>query len=238
MSPRYFSSSPLKTGPLQLAGAEAHHLLHVMRAAVGDQIVLFDGVGGEFSARIESANRKTVDCHVLAERTVDRELPHELVVGVAFPKGERRRWLVEKATELGITRLVPVETSRSAPQPNKTSRERLRRTVIEACKQCGRNRLMEIGSRVALAEFLRAAPTTAHRWMAHRQDGSGSAGQIDAATGLPTWLLVGPEGGFSDSEAAQAIATGWSAVDLGPRILRVETAAVALAGLVSLRPAG
>ena len=140
MNRRFFSQAPLQIGPLQLTGTEAHHLLHVLRATPGDEIILFDGAGGEFSACIESTARKTVTCQIVQKRSVNRELPAELVLGVALPKGERQRWLVEKATELGVTRLIPVETSRSTQQRTKQQRsstpgDRLQRTVIESCKQ-------------------------------------------------------------------------------------------------------
>ena len=240
MNRRFFSPTPLQTGPLQLTGTEAHHLLHVLRATAGDEIVLFDGTGSEFPARIESTDRKTVTCQILRRRTVDRELSAELVLGVALPKGERQRWLIEKATELGVARLVPIETSRSTQQLAKQqranrSRDRLQRTVIEACKQCGRNQLMDINPTSSLQEFLRAAPVASQRWMAHPQGDSSAAERPKTDIDSPTWLLVGPEGGFSENETAQARTEGWQTIDLGPRILRVETAAVALTSLATLQ---
>ena len=239
MNRRFFSPAPLQIGPLQLTGTEAHHLLHVLRATPGDEIILFDGAGGEFSACIESTARKTVTCQVVQQRTVNRELPAELVLGVALPKGARQRWLVEKATELGVTRLVPVETSRSTLQRVKQQRsstpgDRLQRTVIESCKQCGRNQLMDISPPASLDVFLRAAPAESHRWMAHPQDATSARGCVTPTIALPTWLLVGPEGGFTENETTQAKAEGWQTIDLGPRILRVETAAIALTSLVTL----
>lgn len=239
MNRRFFSPAPLQVGPLQLTGTEAHHLLHVLRAAPGDEIILFDGAGGEFSACIESTARKTVACQILQERSVNRELPAELVLGAALPKGERQRWLVEKATELGVTRLVPVETSRSTQQRVKQQRtntphDRLQRTVIESCKQCGRNQLMDISPTTSLDVFLSAAPAASHRWMAHPQGATSAHAKVTPAVDLPTWLLVGPEGGFTEHETTQAKTEGWQTIDLGPRILRVETAAIALTSLATL----
>lgn len=242
MNRRFFSPAPLQLGPLQLTGTEAHHLLHVLRAAPGDEIILFDGAGGEFSACIESTARKTVACQILQERSVNRELPADLVLGVALPKGERQRWLVEKATELGVTRLVPVETSRSTQQRVKQQRtntphDRLQRTVIESCKQCGRNQLMDISPTTSLDVFLRAAPAASHRWMAHPQGATSARARVTPAVDLPIWLLVGPEGGFTEHETTQAKIEGWQTIDLGPRILRVETAAIALTSLTTM-PSG
>ncbi|MBB73914.1 MAG: 16S rRNA (uracil(1498)-N(3))-methyltransferase [Planctomycetaceae bacterium] len=234
MNRRFFSPAPLQLGPLQLSGTEAHHLLHVLRATPGDEITLFDGAGGEFTARVESTARKTVVCQILQARSVNRELPVELVLGVALPKGERQRWLIEKATELGVTRLVPVETSRSTQQHANNSTDRLQRTVIESSKQCGRNQLMYISPTTSLDAFLRAAPAASRRWMAHPQDARATTAAVTPAMDSPTWLLVGPEGGFTENETAQARTEGWQIIDLGARILRVETAAIALTSLASL----
>ena len=102
MSNRYFSPQPITAERVTLDGPEAHHLLHVMRATVGERITLFDGSGAEFDAEIVKCNRADVEVQVHARREVDRELKFELVVGVSLPKGDRQKWLVEKLTELGV----------------------------------------------------------------------------------------------------------------------------------------
>src|SRR3972149_595754 len=142
MSDRFFSSQPIASEHVTLAGPEAHHLLHVMRAKVGEQVTLFDGSGAEFDAEIARCGRSEVDLRVLERREIDRELAFELVIGVPLPKGDRQKWLVEKLTELGVTELVPLVTERGVAQPTDSALERLERGVIEAAKQCGRNRLM------------------------------------------------------------------------------------------------
>src|SRR3954468_10272635 len=144
MSERFFSPRPITAGGMMLDGPEAHHLLHVMRAAVGDEITLFDGSGAEFRATVETVRRTDAELRIVERNEIDRELPFELVVGVALPKGDRQKWLVEKLTELGVSTLIPLITERSVSQPTGNVLERLRRTVIEAAKQCGRNRLMQI----------------------------------------------------------------------------------------------
>jgi 16S rRNA (uracil1498-N3)-methyltransferase len=113
MADRYFSDRPIVDSLAVLAGAEAHHLIHVMRARPGTEIVLFDGSGAQFSARVERLRRAEVELAVLTRDEIDRELPRAVTLAVALPKGDRQRWLVEKATELGVARLVPLRTVRS-----------------------------------------------------------------------------------------------------------------------------
>ena len=247
MSQRFFVARPIDGERAELVEQEAHHLLHVMRGRVGDEVVLFDGSGAEFDARVVRTSRSTVDLEVTARREVDRETRRAVTLGIALPKGDRQKWLIEKAVELGVTCCVPLETRRGVAQPESNALERLRKSVVEASKQCGRNRLMELREPMELAEFLSAAPTDATRWFAHPPDEplSGSAAlsahqlergvTSDSATNPGTWLAVGPEGGFTDEEATAARQANWRSVGLGPRILRIETAALALVA-VALAP--
>jgi 16S rRNA (uracil1498-N3)-methyltransferase len=231
MSERFFSAQQITGDRITLDGAEAHHLLHVMRGRVGDRVTLFDDSGVEFDSEIESLGRSTAEVRVLERREVNRELAFALSVGVALPKGDRQKWLVEKLTELGVAELVPLTTERGVAQPTASALERLRRSVIEATKQCGRNRLMRIAEPLSWDDWIRReAP---RRLLAH--PGGLASSQIDGERALDTQICVGPEGGLTDSEIKAAVAAGWKSVDLGPRILRVETAAVALAAAVALR---
>jgi 16S rRNA (uracil1498-N3)-methyltransferase len=234
MSDRFYSTQPIDGEQATLDGQEAHHLLHVMRAKVGDRVTLFDGSGAEFAAGITKCGRSEVELCVVERREIDRELPFELVVGVSLPKGDRQKWLVEKLTELGVTDMVPLETARGVAQPTDSAIERLERSVIEAAKQCGRNRLMRIAKPQALGEWVHAEVDGAisRRLIAH--PGGVALAPQHLSLAAPTRIVVGPEGGFSDAEVAAAIAGGWQCVALGPRILRVETAAVALAALVTI----
>jgi 16S rRNA (uracil1498-N3)-methyltransferase len=233
MTHRYHVDRPIAQGLATLTGPEAHHLLHVMRAKPGDEVVLFDGSGDEFSARVETLRRSEADLAILGRHTVSRELPCPLVLGVALPKGDRQRWLIEKAVELGVTRLIPLETARSVAQPNAKAVERLRRAVIEASKQCGRNRLMEIAAPQRWPDFLASIADAPIRLVAHPAPESRPP-SISHATSGPVVLAVGPEGGLSDEEVAQATGHGWHPTSLGPRILRIETAALALVALVAM----
>ena len=232
MSDRYFVESPVSSHRAVLAGAEAHHLLHVMRAKVGTRVTLFDGSGWQFDAVVRRISRSEVELAIAGRQEVDREARIAVTLGAALPKGDRQKWLVEKVVELGVARLVPLETERGVAQPVANALERLRRGVIEASKQCGRNRLMEIAEPKAWQDFLAENQTAACRLLAHPRQEPEQQRLLRPAPTQSAALAVGPEGGFTTGEAALAIAQGWQPVDLGPRILRVETAAVALAARV------
>ena len=234
MSTRFFHPAPISAEHVTLDGAEAHHMLHVGRATVGQEVTLFDGSGAEFVAVIEKSGRSTVELRIVERREVDRELPFSLIVGVALPKGDRQKWLVEKLTELGVTALVPLVTERGVAQPTGGALDRLRRSVIEASKQCGRNRLMQIAEPRHCSEWVAGGESPdIRRLLAHP---SGEPLANFAGSGRQSsQLAIGPEGGFTDDEIAAAVDSGWQTVALGPRILRVETAAVALAAVLALR---
>jgi 16S rRNA (uracil1498-N3)-methyltransferase len=235
MTDRYFADPPIRGDRVSLTGPEAHHLIHVMRAKPGDRVVLFDGTGAEFAARVERIGRAEAELSVLARHQVDRELPCELTLGVSLPKGDRQRWLVEKAVELGVGRLVPLLTSHTVGRTRAKGLERLRRAVIEASKQCGRNRLMEIDQPRPWPEFLADTATVPRRLLAHpggRAPNPPAPTVRHAPERSAVVLAVGPEGGFTSEEVDLAASTGWNLVDLGPRILRVETVAVLLVALV------
>jgi 16S rRNA (uracil1498-N3)-methyltransferase len=153
-------------------------------------------------------------------------------LAVALPKGERQKWLVEKLTELGVTRLVPLVAERGVAEPTPSAIERLKRGVIEASKQCGRNRLLELAPPRRAAELFADATLPMPRLIA---DPEGHA-EIPAR-GEHTIVAVGPEGGFSSAERSAAETGHWQPVSLGPRILRIETAAVAVAVAISGQPA-
>jgi 16S rRNA (uracil1498-N3)-methyltransferase len=243
MSDRFFSAEPIMGEQVLIEGPEAHHLLHVMRATVGERVTLFDDSGAEFAAEVTSCGRAHVELAILDRRAIDRELPFELTLGVSLPKGDRQKWLVEKLTELGVTELVPLVTERGVAQPTASAITRLERTVIEAAKQCGRNRLMRIAEPLSWDEWKGASADDSpaeiagdprspesHQWICH--PGGQPTSHLNLSTAAPTRIAIGPEGGFTDLEIATAVNAGWQTIDLGPRLLRVETAAVAIAATV------
>lgn len=223
MADRFYVNLPLALGPVVLHGPEAHHLATVLRARPGTAVCLFNGDGAEYPAIVVEVHKREVALDVIGRATPVRELPHRLEVASALPKGDRGDFLVEKLTELGVTRFVPLRTRRSVVHPDKL--DRLERAVIEASKQCGRNSLMEVAPLTDWADYIGGANLPSLRLVAH------FGGEALSSAGEDVAVAVGPEGGFTDDEVQAAIAAGWRAVSLGARVLRVETAALALAAL-------
>lgn len=199
---------------------------------------MFDGRGAEYLARVTRRERNRAELQVLQRHDVERELPFPLHVAVALPKGDRQKWLVEKSVELGVTSITPLLTERGVAVPGSGGLERLRRTVVESSKQCGRNRLMEILAAKDWSAFCHETPATTRRLIAHpAQPGLPTLDPRELALGAgdPVTVVVGPEGGFTANELDVARKANWEFVSLGPRILRVETACLALAALIALR---
>jgi 16S rRNA (uracil1498-N3)-methyltransferase len=228
MSERFFLEAPPRDGRAVLTGDEARHLARVLRAAVGDEVIVFAGTGIHWPARVVRIGREEVELDTGAGRADPPAAGPPLTLAVALPKGERQKWLVEKITELGVARLVPLRTERGVAEATPSAVERLRRGVIEACKQCGRDTLMEIGAPVTVTEVL-AALTDGCRGLVADPSGSPLDAAVLRAGADAVLALVGPEGGFTDAELAAADRAGAGRATLGPHILRVETAAVAVA---------
>lgn len=231
MPDRYYSAEPIQGTTATLAGNEAHHLLHVMRAKPGLKLVLFDGQGGEYEAEVTQCQRSTVELSLGPKNAIERELPFDFTLAVALPKGDRQRWLVEKSVELGVTRLIPLRTKRSVVGSEQAS-SKLERYIIEASKQCGRNRLMQLASPKSFAELL-GQQESPIRILAH--PGGSQLSELRPNSTENRCLAIGPEGGFTEEEVAQANTAGWQTIGLGSRILRLETAAIALAAALLLR---
>ena len=226
MSERFFLAEPPSHGRGRLVGDEARHLVRVMRCRVGDEVVVFDGRGTSWRARVAVIGRDEAVLELGAAAVASEPRAAQLALAVALPKGERQKWLVEKLTELGVARLVPLVTARGVAEATPAAVERLGRGVIEACKQCGRDTLMAIAEPRTVAEVV-GDRHAAGRILVADRDGSpvAPADRDDR----PTVALVGPEGGFTTEELAAVEAAGGRRVSLGPHVLRIETAAIALA---------
>lgn len=228
MNARFFSAAPLAAigDELQLPQTEAHHFLNVLRGKVGDEIGLLDGCGQEAVAEVIAARKGAVTIRVRDLRTVNREPQRKLTLVVSLPKGDRQKVLVEKLTELGVQRLVPLRTQRSVAQPSDGALDRLEQHVISACKQSGRTRKMEIALPLDIAQ-LAAWNQPVARLVAHPEQGKETAFEQIISDEIA--VAVGPEGGFTEEEVASLVASGWQTLNLGPRLLRIETAAIAVA---------
>jgi 16S rRNA (uracil1498-N3)-methyltransferase len=221
--PRLFVPRTLADGlVLTLDGPPAHYLANVLRLGAGAQVKLFDDETGEWLAEIVDAGRKRVTLRIAAYLR-PREPAADLWLLFAPIKRGRIDWLVEKATELGAARLVPVLTQRTVV--DRLNLDRLRAHAIEAAEQCERTALPELAEPVRLAALLRDWP--AGRALYFADEAGGGASLAEAAPG-PAAILVGPEGGFTDEERAAISAVSEARpVSLGPRILRADTAAIA-----------
>jgi 16S rRNA (uracil1498-N3)-methyltransferase len=234
MSERFFLAAPPHDGRAVLEGDEARHLARVLRAKVGDEVTVFDGRGTAWTARVARIDRDAVAVDLLAAAPTRHGFTgtaSTLTLAVALPKGDRQKWMVEKLTELGVARLVPLVTARGVAEATAAAQARLERVVIEACKQCGRDTLMEIGPAATIDSLASASPA------ARRLIALPTAAPLDAAAvradGAEVIGAIGPEGGFTPEEIAAADRDGFLPVSFGPHILRIETAAVALAAKLS-----
>ncbi len=234
MPPRFYTPDPLAPGEYILSGPEAHHLATVRRLGPGDRVVLFNGDGRDYPAEVVAADRKRAVLTVLRAETADRELPFPLHVAAAMPKGDRGDFLVEKLTELGVSRFTPLATERTVVQPKESRLDRLQHAVVEASKQCGRSVLMRVDPLTRWPALLAAPDLPPVRVLLHPPDPGAAARHLsdlprEAVRSGGAVFAVGPEGGFADAEVSAAEAAGWVPVSLGPRVLRVETAALAAA---------
>jgi len=218
---------------LVLPVAASAHLIKVLRLRVGAPLTVFNGQGGEYEAELldgSSAARIRIGAH----SAIERESPLSLTLLQAISRGERMDLIVQKAVELGVTRIVPVAAERSVVRLDAAQAEKRRAhwqsIVISACEQCGRNRIPELAPVVDTATAVAAADAAATRLLlAPEADRT----LIDAVRGIiAAVLLIGPEGGLSEREELLASRHGFSGCRLGPRILRTETAPLAALAVV------
>ncbi len=232
MSKRFYTNKSLCDSLVTLTDAEAKHLTQVMRFEEQDEITLFNGDGFEYRARIETIDKKSVLCVVVEKNLISREIGGVVHVGSALPKADRVDFLIEKLTELGATDFTPLECERSVNRPRRERTEKLQRAVIEASKQCGRNMLMRIHEPVPFSEWCQRDYAQIPKSIAV----PAGSGQWHCPKLCPAGMVfsVGPEGGFTERETGLAFEFGWRAISLGPRILRIETAAIALVAQAAL----
>ncbi len=211
-----------------LEGAAANHVRRVLRLDAGDALLVFDGRGGEYEARIEGLRKDTVLLTVGAHHRIERESPLAITLAQGVSRGERMDLVVQKATELGVRRIAPVLSERTVVRldsgQSDSKLRHWRAVAVGACEQCGRNTVPEIAPPVGLDEFLRSLEPDALRIVLSPTGGL-RVRDLDGRRGLI--VLIGPEGGLSEPEERAAADAGFRALSLGPRVLRTETAAIA-----------
>jgi 16S rRNA (uracil1498-N3)-methyltransferase len=233
MTRRYYSAKlPASEGIVTLDEAESHHAIKVMRIRVGEKITLFDGMGREAQASVESIGRRDVVCKSEAAIEISRENPIHLTLGVAMPKGDRAKELIERLTELGVNRLIPLHCKRTQWPVTDNAVEKWRRVVIDACKQSQRNHLMQICEPQSTQDWITAtihssADVAAQRFIVHPDDCNDEPHKTPLLISCShVQAMIGPEGGFDDDEVTLAVTQGWRRFSLGTRIYRIETAAI------------
>jgi 16S rRNA (uracil1498-N3)-methyltransferase len=238
--PRFFCDLPLVPGEaLALPAAAARHV-QVLRLQPGQAVTLFNGLGGEYLAEVTHMGRSDVQVRVISHAALEHENWRAVHLAIGMPANERMDWLVEKATELGVTRLTPLMTERSVLRLQGERAEKKRghwlSVAAAACEQCGRNRLPEIDLPQSLAEWLSnfcAAEGSLTRVLS-LSAGSQPLRSSVADASTPVLLVSGPEGGLSPTEDALLRQHLFAPVTLGPRVLRAETAALAALAALTL----
>jgi 16S rRNA (uracil1498-N3)-methyltransferase len=237
---RIFVDGVLNPGSsVELARETAAHLTKVLRARSGDEVVLFNGDGREFGGIIEAARGSRVSAAIGAARSIDRESPFRLTLVQCVPRGDRMDFIVQKATELGIARIVPVLSQRSVVRLDEkqaaSKQAHWQAVAVSACEQCGRNRLPEVASPQPLLHYLGALPAPEPGGLrlvleperAQRAEHEPAAMDIDASRASGAEIAIGPEGGFAGEELEAFDLSAFRRLSLGPRVLRTETAAIA-----------
>lgn len=226
---RVHVAEPLSIGKsVVVEGSAANHVVRVLRLREGDVLTLFDGHGGEYGARITGFRKDAVLVNVQEHRALERESALDLTLVQGISRGERMDWVMQKATELGVRRVMPMFTERSVVKLDERQSVRKlqhwRAIAISACEQCGRNRVPEITEPTSFFDAIRADATSGTRILLSP---TGSLRARDLPRPSAITLLIGPEGGLAENEQDAAIRAGFQPVQLGPRILRTETAAIA-----------
>lgn len=228
-TPRIYVGQPLICNArIELSSQASHHLSKVLRRRSGQPLYLFNGEGGYYSARLAESVGRSLFVEVLQFHADDRESPLCITLAQGISRGARMDYTLQKAVELGATRVVPVlsEFSNLRLDTERTHRrlEHWRGIIIGACEQSGRNRLPELLPSVSFADWIREEPGAVRLILHHRASARLGALSCDAR---PVVLLCGPEGGFSEAEIRAAVEAGYVGIRIGPRVLRTETAAVA-----------
>ncbi|MDQ3009387.1 MAG: 16S rRNA (uracil(1498)-N(3))-methyltransferase [Acidobacteriota bacterium] len=228
----YALKSQISDSKITLDGDESHHLARVLRLGIGDRVFIFDGEGCEWECEIASVGKRETELTPLRQLADAVESPLNLTLAQALIKGDKFDWVIQKATELGVTRIVPLLTDHSDVKMGKARAEeraesrslRWRRISIEALKQSGRRRLVEIVEPIRFMDFCESN-STGHNLIFSERGGRKLRDITDNLTQIT--VSIASEGGWSERELQTAETNNFIAVHLGARILRTETAAIA-----------
>ena len=229
--PRFFvEPDAICDGFATVLGGDAYHIARSLRMAVGDEITLADGDGKEYLCRLTRIRDEECTAEVISEEISHSESPAEITLYMAYPKSDKLELIIQKSVELGAARIVPFESSRCIKRPKAEKIEkqtaRLQRIAEEAAKQCGRARLPIVAEPIGFKKMLEEASAAELSLFCYEGSGTKSLKEVLSADYTPSSIsvIVGSEGGFSPEEAEAAEAAKLTPVNLGPRILRCETA--------------
>lgn len=229
--PRFYCPPPLPlTGTFDLPDDAAHHAARVLRLKVGDEVEIFDGEGHARRGVLIEISSKRVVMGELADSSVERESPLRIVLAQALPSGDKLDWVVQKATELGVSEIQPLSSTRSivklSPERAAKRGEHWLQVAIAACEQCGRNSLPVIHPLQELTVWLENTPVDADSCFILLPQGASSL-HAQSQPKSKAVLLVGTEGGFTEAESDLALQHGFTPIRMGKRVMRTETAAIA-----------
>jgi 16S rRNA (uracil1498-N3)-methyltransferase len=232
----YHPGSLIEGSDVALTGSAANHVARVLRLRTGDGIDVFDGKGSEHLATITAIKGSRVTARIGAAATVANESPLKITLTQGISRSERMDLVVQKAVELGVARIAPILTARSIVRLTEAQaikkQEHWRNIAIAACEQCGRAQLPEIMAPTSFATHLDIGNTQTTRLILD-PNATQSLQLAPGQTNLE--ILIGPEGGFEDTEVSAALQAGFAAVRFGPRILRTETAAIAVLAVLQAK---
>ena len=238
-NPRLFTDQPLTPGDqVILKGNVAQHLGRVLRSRSGDHIALFNGDGQEFAAQVLTVSKGEVSVGVGAAASPQTESPVYTTLGLCLSKGDRFDWAIQKATELGVGAIAPLQSERvdfSIPPDRMEKRiAHWQQIAISACEQCGRVKVPSIAPPQSLRSWVECV-SAEQKWVLHCADDTGAPATA-VTNGAPqdAALLIGPEGGLTDKELDASSADGFQLLKLGPRVLRTETAPAAALSVLSV----
>ncbi|MBQ2737943.1 MAG: 16S rRNA (uracil(1498)-N(3))-methyltransferase [Clostridia bacterium] len=229
--PRFFVEPDcISETSVHITGEDARHIARSLRMAVGDELTVSDAMGREYLCRLTRIRDEECELEILSMRHSLAESPVDITVFMAYPKSDKLELVIQKAAELGAMRVIPFESSRCIKRPKEdkanAKRERLNRIAREACGQCGRASLLKVEDPIGFEDMLTLARDFELSLFCYEGEGTVSLREVlEANRGVRRLcVIVGSEGGFSESEAAYAARAGLVMTGLGRRILRCETA--------------
>ncbi len=234
--PRVFHPQPCSVGTnVILDGQSAHYLIKVLRMSAGRELILFDGNGAEYDAVIASITKSTATLNITSEKKVTRQSPLHVHLGIGVSRGERFDWVLQKSTELGVHAITPLLTERVEvklkPDRIEKKMQHWQQIIVSACEQCQLNVLPALHTPIKISQWLAQIPCEKKFVLDHRGEKSTLEGSAPSSAAL----LVGPEGGLNESEIIEARNSGFNSLQLGPRVLRTETAPISALSIMQFQ---